>query len=175
MRNQTTNMITRAALLLAFLIAMAFIPPINLGFLPVPLAVQSFGIVLISLLLPLQWVFYTIGSFLILVLLGVPVLTGMRGGAGLFVGPTAGYLIGYLLCSLILAWWSNDTDELWITIFKTFLVTALGLNFIGAIGMHFTTGVNLPKAIMLCSVFIIGDTLKSIVASLVWQRLKIRR
>lgn len=175
MRNQTTNMITRAALLLAFLIAMAFIPPINLGFLPVPLAVQSFGIVLISLLLPLQWVFYIIGSFLILVLLGVPVLTGMRGGAGLFFGPTAGYLVGYLICGLLLSWWVKNTDSLLVSIVKTIIVMAIGLNFIGAVSMHFTTGVDLLKAIVLCSVFIIGDTLKSVIAGLLWKRLKLRR
>lgn len=39
--------------------------------------------------------------YLALGLVGVPVFSGYRGGAGVLFGPTGGFLVGYLLCAPI--------------------------------------------------------------------------
>ena len=43
----------------------------------------------------------TIFVYLLLGAIGVPVFSGFRGGIGALLGPTGGYLTGFLFCSLI--------------------------------------------------------------------------
>ena len=39
--------------------------------------------------------------YLFLGMVGLPVFSGFSGGMGVLLGPTGGYLIGYVLCTLI--------------------------------------------------------------------------
>lgn len=88
--------LTRMALLLAIVIVLGLIPAIPIGIIPVPLTVQNIGILLIGLLLSPFEAFLTTGVFLLLALIGLPILTGLRGGMAVFIGPTGGYLLGLL-------------------------------------------------------------------------------
>ena len=68
------------ALLLAIVIVLGLIPAIPIGIIPVPLTVQNIGILLIGLLLSPFEAFLTTGVFLLLALIGLPILTGLRVG-----------------------------------------------------------------------------------------------
>lgn len=63
---------------------------------PIPLTLQMFAIPLIICVLPLRWSIVAVCSFILLGLLGVPVFSGFRGGIGVLLGPTGGYLLGYI-------------------------------------------------------------------------------
>lgn len=64
---------------------------------PIPFTMQMFAIsFMIQVLTPKQALGAILG-YLCLGALGVPVFSGMRGGIGILLGPTGGYLWGYIL------------------------------------------------------------------------------
>ena len=113
----------------AFIYVIGLVPSIQLPFINIPIVLQSIGIFLAASILGVLGVFSII-LFLLLALLGFPVLTGGRGGLSVFIGPTGGFLIGYILSALIIGilvyrLWPN------INFFRYFFC-----NFIGLIVMY---------------------------------------
>lgn len=94
---QNVRNLTLTAVMLALLIALGLLPGIPLGIIPVPLVLQNMGVMLVGLILGPRYGTIAVGLLLLLVGLGLPILTGGRGGAAMFVGPTAGYMLGWLL------------------------------------------------------------------------------
>lgn len=93
-RDRTRSMVT-AALLAALLGASAWIAvPTPVG---VPFTFQTFVVILIALLLPPGWAAASVGTYLALGFIGVPVFAGFRGGPGVLLGPTGGFLFGFLV------------------------------------------------------------------------------
>lgn len=72
---------------------------------PVPIVLQNFFVLLVGLLLPLRWAVASVALYLGLGAVGLPVFSAARGGLAHFVGPTGGYLVGFLpavaVCALI--------------------------------------------------------------------------
>ncbi len=72
---------------------------------PVPIVLQNFFVLLAGLLLPLRWAVASVALYLGLGAVGLPVFSAARGGLAHFVGPTGGYLVGFLpavaVCALI--------------------------------------------------------------------------
>jgi len=85
--------ITTAGLLAALLCASVLFT-LRLG--PVPFTLQVFVVVLIALLLPPATAALAVGVYLVAGAIGLPVFSGMVGGLGVLVGPTGGYLLGFL-------------------------------------------------------------------------------
>lgn len=82
---------------------------------PVPITLQMFAIPLIICILPPSWSVAAICCYVLLGLIGVPVFSSMRGGIGVLLGPTGGYLIGYIpgtiFASLLLAFGTRKGDN----------------------------------------------------------------
>lgn len=76
------------------LIAISSVIAIPLG--PIPITLQMFAIPLIVCILPAGWAIAAVCVFLLLGLVGFPVFSGFNGGIGAFLGPTGGYLMGYV-------------------------------------------------------------------------------
>lgn len=70
----------------------------------VPFTLQTFAICLTLLLLGGRWGTLSIVAYLLLGTAGLPVFSGFRGGAGVLLGTTGGYLVGFLWTGL-LYWW----------------------------------------------------------------------
>ncbi len=73
----------------------------NLG--PIPYTFQNFGFILAGLLLPLEWAFMSQVLYLILIVIGLPVASGFRGGPYVLVGYTAGYLWMFPIAALLMS------------------------------------------------------------------------
>ncbi|RLC30693.1 MAG: biotin transporter BioY, partial [Deltaproteobacteria bacterium] len=63
---------------------------------PVPIVLQNLFIFLAGLLLGRKWGLTCVGIYLLAGILGLPVFAGGTGGIGRLIGPTGGYLIGFL-------------------------------------------------------------------------------
>lgn len=78
---------------------------VPLPFSPVPIVLQNFFVLLAGLLLPARWAAASVGLYLALGAVGLPVFAAARGGLAHFAGPTGGYLVGFLpaavACALI--------------------------------------------------------------------------
>ena len=88
---------TYCALFAALLAVCAWIciPVSDIG-----ITMQTFGISLALLLLGGKWGSISIGIYLLLGLCGAPVFSGFRGGFGVLLGATGGFLWGFLFSGL---------------------------------------------------------------------------
>ncbi len=90
-------------LLLGFnllLVACAYIS-INLPFSPVPITGQTFGVLLIAMALGRVRGAAVVAAYLLEGAAGLPVFAGGKAGAAWLLGPTGGYLIGFLAAAFV--------------------------------------------------------------------------
>lgn len=92
--------VTLIGLFAALIVALGFVPAIPLGF-GVPITLQSLGVMLAGAVLGSWRGALAVLLVQALVAIGLPVLAGGRGGLGIFVGPTAGFLIGWLPAAFV--------------------------------------------------------------------------
>lgn len=64
---------------------------------PIPFTLQMFAIPLIICILSPSQAVAAIFAYVLLGAIGVPVFSGFRGGIGVLMGPTGGFLLGYLV------------------------------------------------------------------------------
>lgn len=82
---------------LSFTLFLAFLSQIKipLPFTPVPLTLQTLGVLLIGYYLGARLGLFTILLYLTLGVLGLPFFSGLKGGLPALAGPTGGYLVGF--------------------------------------------------------------------------------
>ncbi len=87
---------------------------------PIPVTLQMFAIPLAICVLRPSIATVSVYGYILLGALGVPVFSGMRGGIGALLGPTGGFLFGYLVavpvaCALLFlarrAGWVKDAPQ----------------------------------------------------------------
>lgn len=154
----------------AIIAALGLLPPIPLGFIPVPITAQTLGVMLAGAVLGARRGALAVLVFLLLVALGMPLLAGGRGGFGVFLGPSGGFLIGFPIGAFVVGWiveraWAR-INVLW------FLVANLvgGILVIYAIGvpwMSAITGLPLVKAALASAAFLPGDLIKAGFAAII--------
>lgn len=83
------------------LISVSSVIAIPLG--PIPITLQMLAIPLVIFILPARWAIASVCAFLLLGLVGFPVFSGFNSGIGAFLGPTGGYLMGYVPGSIAAA------------------------------------------------------------------------
>lgn len=74
---------------------------------PVPVTLQTFSVVLAGVLLGPLRAGVAVALYLTLGALGLPVWAGDGAGWKPLVGPTAGYLVGFLPAVLVVGWWRH--------------------------------------------------------------------
>nr|WP_283249474.1 biotin transporter BioY [Bacillus sp. FJAT-49736] len=148
--------------------ALGFVPPIFLSFTPVPVTLQTLGVMLSGSLLGARLGGLSQLVFLLLVAAGAPILSGGRGGFSVFVGPSAGFLAGYIIAAFFIGWLLTKVKAISFT--KVLLV-----NIIGGIVLLYCFGISIQALVMKISVlqaaklsliYIPGDLLKAIIASI---------
>ena len=86
--------LTRAGMVLAVIIVLAFFPGIPVGILPAPIVLQIAGFMLAGELLGAKKGTLVMVCFFILVAVGLPFLTGGAGGGAVFFSASASYFVG---------------------------------------------------------------------------------
>jgi len=136
----------------------------------VPVTLQSMGIMLAGSILGWKRGALSVVVLLVLVAAGLPLLSGGRGGLGVFAGPSVGYLIGWVLGAAAIGWLVQrrlPAYPLWWG----------GLaNVLGGIGVVYLVGIPVQAAVTGTSVwvatvsslaFLPGDGLKVVIATAV--------
>jgi biotin transport system substrate-specific component len=93
--------LTTSALFAALLAASAIVA-VPAG--AVPFTLQTLVLMLVALTQRPVGAALTVGVYLVAGLVGLPVFSGMRGGLGVLLGPTGGYLLGFLAGAVAGAW-----------------------------------------------------------------------
>lgn len=156
------------ALFAALIAALGLIPQITLAF-GVPVSAQSLGIMLCGTVLGARRGLLAVLLFLLLVALGLPLLSGGRGGLSVFSSPTAGFLVGFPIAAFVTGLIMERMRG--IPLVATAIIAAmLGgivvLYLFGVAGMAITLDKSFPDAAALVLIFIPGDVLKAVVAGL---------
>lgn len=163
------------AMLLTVVILLGYVPPIALGFSSVPIVMQNLGIMLLGGLLGCRRGAITVSVFLLMAGLGFPVLSGGRGGIILFISPTGGYLIGYLLAVILIGWLLERYVEK-ITYIKIVIIVTMGaaiINLSGSIFISYYLKLERIETMLLISIpFMMIDMLKVFLASSIIYRLR---
>ncbi len=68
----------------------------------VPINLATFSVFLAAALLPLPYAVASQTVYVLLGAIGVPVFSGFRGGLSALVGPTGGYLVGYIVAAMLI-------------------------------------------------------------------------
>ncbi|GAA4680270.1 biotin transporter BioY [Pseudonocardia yuanmonensis] len=87
--------------LAAFIAVLGLFPGVYVGATGVPIVVQNMGPFLAGVLVGARRAVFAVVLFLALVAIGLPLLSGGRGGLAPFVGPSGGFLLGWILSALV--------------------------------------------------------------------------
>lgn len=164
--NQTNTKKLTIVALFAALISVSSYLSIPLPFSPVPLTLQTFVIMLTGLILAPADAAMSVGVFLLLGAIGLPVYSGGASGFGTLFGATGGYLFGFLAGAVVTSLLKGKE----ISFVRMLIATAVGgVIVVYAIGVPWLanfTGMDLAKAFTVGAVpFLIGDVIKVVVAA----------
>jgi len=157
-RGATLAVLGTAILLLASKIAVP-LPP-------VPITMQTYAVLLIGMVYGARLGAATILLFIAEGLAGLPVFAGAKPGTLVLIGPTAGYIYGWVVAAFLVGWlgergWGRSVPRLIAAMLAGNAVIYLfGLPWLAAfIG---------PKAAFTAGLapFVIGDALKLVLAAL---------
>jgi biotin transport system substrate-specific component len=87
--------------LAAFIAVLGLFPGVYVGASGVPIVVQNMGPFLAGVLVGARRAVFAVVLLLALVAIGLPLLSGGRGGLAPFVGPSGGFLLGWILAALV--------------------------------------------------------------------------
>lgn len=161
----TVSMVTMAL----FAAVTCVLAPLAIPIGPVPISLTNLVIFIASYVLGWKRGTITYIVYLLIGLAGLPVFSGFEGGAGKFAGPTGGYLIGYILTSVICGifiekWDKSDAFHIALNILGMILGMIVAYTF-GTAWFCFSTGTEVLPALSLCVFpFIIGDLIKMAIA-----------
>ncbi|MCB2292202.1 biotin transporter BioY [Clostridium algoriphilum] len=173
MKLSTRDLIITA--LFTALTAVGGIISIPLG--PVPITLQSLFVILSGLILGAKLGALSQITYVILGLIGLPVLAGGSGGLGSVVSPTFGFLMGYIVAAYVIGKLTEKNKSLSKIIYSVIL-GSLGIYVIGVPYFYFIFTNYLGKSInfyaalkFACLPFIPGDVIKAIIAIILAKKL----
>lgn len=154
------------ALFAALIAALGLIPSFKLGF-GVPITAQTLGVMLCGTVLGSKRGTLAVLLFLLLVLVGLPLLAGGRGGYHVFLSPSVGFLIGWpfaaFVTGLIFERFRKQSALL-VAIVASIIGCVVVLYAFGIVGMSINLDKPISEAAKLVLAFIPGDIVKAIFA-----------
>ncbi|MCQ2505673.1 MAG: biotin transporter BioY [Lachnospiraceae bacterium] len=170
-KNMTYNMVVIAM----FAAILSIIAPFSVPIGPIPISLATLIVMIIGISLGLVRGLAVVGIYLLLGLVGVPVFSNWGAGAAKLLGPTGGFLIGYLFLVALTGLFAGIAKKASSKVMY-YVLLAAGM-IIGTILLYFFGTVwflilledrTLSAALSACVIpFLPGDALKCIVAALV--------
>jgi biotin transport system substrate-specific component len=138
--------------------------------LSVPITAQTLGVMLAGLLLGARRGALAVVVFLVLVAAGLPLLAGGRGGLGVFAGPSAGYLVGWVAGAYVTGLVADVRPER-LPLVSLLVAAVLGgivvVYLVGIPVLAWRTGLPITTAITANWAFVPGDLAKAVIAAVV--------
>lgn len=163
------------SLFAALTAALGLFPPIIIPTIGVPITAQTMGVMFAGGILGARRGALSMVLFYVLVAAGLPLLSGGRGGIGVFAGPTVGFMLGWVVGAFVIG---VLTERAWgqLTVVKAFTICVIGgIGVVYLLGIPFlslVTGLPITKAAVGSAAFIPGDLIKAAAAAVVIMGVK---
>jgi biotin transport system substrate-specific component len=150
-----------ASLALAVVVGFSALVRIPLPGTPVPVTLQTFALLASAGILGRYYALQMVGWYLVLGVVGAPFFAGGSGAAHL-VGPTAGYLLGFVIASAVVGFMRGEGVLRGMAVY---LCAALAIYVPGLVWLHLSTATTWSQTIAMGFLpFIVADMLKAIAA-----------
>ena len=147
---------------------------IHVPLVPVPITGQTFGVLIVGMALGWRLGAASLALYMAEGTIGLPVFANFAAGPGVMVGPTGGYIVGFVLAAGIVGYLAERGWD------RTFGLTALAM-LIGNVAIYvpgllwLASQIGPEKAIEFgLAPFLIGDALKLALAAglfpVIWKR-----
>lgn len=146
--------------------------------LTVPITLQTMGVCLIAGLFGAKRGTMATIIYILLGAIGLPVFSGFKGGAGVLLGSTGGYIIGFIFTAIIVGIVSDlSKGKIWMTIIAMIIGIAVCYAFGTAWFSVVYAKTNEPASIATilgwCVIpFLIPDAIKIVIAGILTSSLK---
>lgn len=162
--------IAMTATFVGVIAAMGLVPAVPLPGFGVPITVQSMGVMLAGAILGRWRGAAAVLGFLLLVALGLPLLSGGRGGLGVFAGPSVGFLVGFPVAAFVIGALSERLGTAQ-SVARGVAVNIAGgivvLYAFGTVGVAAVARLSWGQAFVANGVFLVGDLVKAVLAAFV--------
>lgn len=153
----------------AFIALIALGSWVSVPFFPVPLTLQTLFVLLAGAVMH-RYAVIPVTLYILLGALGLPVFHNGIAGFGILLGPTGGYLIGFIPAALIvgLAYEAkSDRTHVIGLALATLIIYVFGISW-----LLYSTGMGIAAALAIGMIpFVLGDVAKASAAYLIAQRL----
>ncbi|WP_270731790.1 biotin transporter BioY [Shimia sp. Alg240-R146] len=174
-RGLATKDIVYIALFAALTAALGLMPPIHFaGAALPPISAQSLGVMLAGAVLGAKRGGLALLLFIGLVAVGLPLLSGGRGGMGVLLGTSGGFLLAWPLCAFIIGYFVQK-DATANTLKLGLYVAFGGIVVMYAAGipwMAFVGKLGMSKVLTIMVAYIPGDLVKVVLATIVARGLR---
>lgn len=154
----------------AALIAVCSILSIPIG--SVPVTLQTFAVCLSAALLGWKCGVLSVLVYILLGAAGLPVFAGMAGGVGVLIGPTGGYIVGFLPTAALIGLVAERSGRRALPLALSMIGGVLICYAVGTAWFTAVTARGIGESLLLCVVpFLIPDALKIAAAMLLSNRL----
>jgi biotin transport system substrate-specific component len=143
----------------------------------VPFTLQTFGVFLTLEMLGGASGTVAILAYILLGAVGVPVFSGFAGGVSVLLGPTGGYIIGFLACGLIYLFTEkirkNTIIDIVVLIIGLFACYAFGTVWFAKVMEMRDSAMGIGTILVKCVLpFILPDAVKLTFALIIAKRVK---
>ncbi|MBU6384175.1 MAG: biotin transporter BioY [Verrucomicrobia bacterium] len=140
---------------------------IPLWFTPVPIVTQNAVVLLMAALLGARRGGVATFAYLAQGAMGLPVFAGGVGGVAKFLGPTGGYLLGYLIAAFVVGYIADRRKTMTSAVVA--MIAGNGIIYLCG-SIYLSTFVGLSKVFALgVAPFLIGDLIKTVVCLKILQ------
>lgn len=172
-RGVDAQSVALVAVFTALLVAAAVVPGIPLGGFGVPITLQTLAVVLTGLVLgPVRGALAVL-LYLLLGFVGLPVFSRGQSGLQVLSGPTAGYLVSFVVAAAVVGFAAQvvvrrTRRALWMPLLvaASFATSIVVVHVLGVLGLMLNLRLPLAAAISADLPFLPGDLVKDVVAVL---------
>lgn len=135
----------------------------------IPITLQTLGVMLAGAVLGWWRGAASVILLLLLVAAGLPLLAGGRGGIGVFFGPSAGYLLGWVVGAAVvglIVQLGARRVQWWRVALGSVVGGILVVYAFGSVVLSLNTGLALGEAALGNALFLPGDAIKAVVTTL---------
>lgn len=119
---------------------------IPLPFTSVPVTLQVFGLVILAVIVGAKVGTVSLIVYVIIGAIGLPVFANFHSGFGVLVGPTGGYIIGFVIMAFLIGYVSYKENK--ILLFAVSYIGVLMDLILGTIQLKIVTGMTVNAALI---------------------------